>query len=87
MRVTKGTAFLLSLSVVFLMFTATSIVAVISWFKISLEYRKTELLLPFVGTFLTSVVSLAAGFFGFNVADNGVKGKYFNQSLADKEEK
>lgn len=86
MKITKGTAFLLSLAAVFVMFLATSAVAVVSWFRIDTEYHKTELLLPFIGTFLTSVVSLAAGFFGFNVADNGVKGRFFNQGLSDKKE-
>lgn len=86
MKITKGTAFLLSLAVVFVMFAATSIVAWLSWLHIAPEYRKTELLLPFIGTFVAAVVSLAAGFFGFNVADNGVKGKFFNQGLSDKKE-
>jgi uncharacterized membrane protein len=86
MKITKGTAFLLSLSVVFIMFAASAAVAWFSWLRISPEYRKTELLLPFIGTFVAAVVSLAAGFFGFNVADNGVKGKFFNQGLSDKKE-
>ena len=86
MKITKGTAFLISMLLVFLMFLASSIVATVTWFKLPAEYHKTELLLPFIGTFLASTVSLAAGFFGFNVADNGVKGKFFNPGLTDKKE-
>lgn len=82
-KITKGMAFLLSLFVIFLMFAATSAVATISWFMLDPMYRKTELLLPYIGTFLTAIATITGGFLGFNVADNGVKGKFFNAGLTE----
>lgn len=86
MKVTKGMAFLLSVSLIAAMFATTSAVALFTWLKLPPAYRNTVLMIPFVGTFVAAVVSLAAGFFGFNVADNGVKGRFFNQGLSEKKE-
>lgn len=38
---------------------------------------------PFVGAVLTSIVAVASMFIVGNVADNGVKGKFFNAGLQD----
>ncbi len=42
-------------------------------------------LLP-VGVCLASVCTISGGFIGFQVANNGVKGKWFNAGLVEKEE-
>jgi len=46
---------------------------------------KDNLALVPVSECLTALCSITAGFIGFQVANNGVKGKFFNAELYEKE--
>ena len=65
MRVTKGNAWLTSLTTIILLFI---VAYTFGWRN---HYEAT----------ITAIVSLTALFFVGNVADNGVKGKFFNEQL------
>lgn len=66
MKVTKGSAWLTSLTAIVFLFL---IAYTLGWRN---HYEAT----------ITAIVSLTALFFVGNVADNGVKGKFFNEKLS-----
>jgi len=69
MKVPKSKAFVLGLLSILAVFSASLIVGI----NLSIE------------PVLTAIVALTSLYIGGSVADNGVKGKYFNEGLVQKE--
>jgi len=76
--VTKGNAFLLSLVSLFLIYIITLI------FDDTALHVLIAAVAPLV---ITAIQVISVGFIGFSVADNGVKGKFFNANLVENKEK
>ncbi len=70
---TKSRAFVVTLFAILIMFTAICILLLL---KIDIDK------IP-IGAFLTAVVSLGAGFMGIQVANNGVRGKFYNEGVRE----
>ena len=73
MKVTKGHAFLIACLLIVLL-TAFMVMVV------ALQDR-ANVVLSIAGAAIAGLVSVAIGFIGGNVVDNGVKGKYYQEKL------
>jgi len=76
--VTKGNAFLLSLITLLLIYIVTLLFD---------DTTLHVLIAAIAPQIITAIQVISVGFIGLSVADNGVKGKFFNHGLVEDKEK
>ena len=76
MKISKTMAFIICMSIIGVMFLALLVMQVFN--------KATDF--P-TAVFLTAVVAMGTAYLGIEVANNGVKGKHWNQQMYDAENK
>jgi hypothetical protein len=72
MKISKSAALIIAVIILFVMF-------------ILLYLKAADITDIPTGAFITGIVTLIAGYIGLGVANNGVKGKYWNNDMYDRE--